>query len=308
MDKKRSARESESSQIIIRVSIVTIIVNLVLVVLKTVVGLVFGNLAVVSDAIHSGSDLFTSFLIIAAVFLSSPRADKKHNYGHEKVEPLVTLFLALVILGVGIMLAVEGVRGIIAPGVSELNLYLVGVTIFSLAVKEWMFWYEIRAARKANCEMLRADAWHSRSDGLSSIAVLVGLLSSAFMETDILESIAVIIVAAFIFKVALGILRRAIEQLVDKAADDKTCAQICEIAAQTDGVCAVDNLRTRMFGNSIYVDIEIAVEGTLTVDRSHAIAQSVHDALEAAPDLHIKHCMVHVNPHLAEDVNNQPVG
>ena len=297
-----------TSRVIVKVSIVTIVVNLALVVAKAVLGLVFGNLSVISDAVHSGSDLFTSFLIIAAVFMSSPRRDKTHNYGHEKVEPLVTLFIALIIAAVGVMLGVEGIRGLAAPEPSELNAYLVGVTVLSIAVKEWMFWYEIRAARRINCEMLRADAWHSRSDSLSSVAVLVGLVSAAFVATNILESVAVIVVALFIFKVAFDIMRRAINQLIDKAADDQTCARIRELAAAVPGVRDVDTLRTRVFGNMIFVDLEIAVKGSLTVEQSHAIAQSVHDTLEAAAGLHIKHCMVHVNPHSAKDVNNQPVG
>ena len=285
-----------SARVILRVSVITIIVNLLLVIAKTVLGVVFGNLSVISDAVHSGSDLFTSFLIIAAVFLSSPKRDKQHNYGHEKVEPLVVLFLALIIAGVGVLLGYEGIRGLISPQKATLNFFLIGITVFSIAVKEWMFWYEIRWSKKINSEMLRADAWHSRSDSLSSVAVLIGLVSASFMKTDILQSIAVLIVAMFILKVAFDILRPAINQLTDKAAGEKTIEQIKKITLEIPGVDSIDRLNTRMFGNSILVDIEIAVDGTLSVDESHKIAQSVHDVLEAAPELHIKHCMVHVNP------------
>jgi len=300
MSKRYRIKDSASARIILKVSIITIVVNLLLVIIKIILGALFNNLAVISDAIHSGSDLLTSFLIIAAVFMSSPKRDKKHNYGHEKVEPLVTLFLALIIASVGVLLCWKGIEGIITPKTAELNFYLVGVTILSITIKEAMFWYEMYYAKKINSAMLRADAWHSRSDSLSSVAVLIGLISATFMKTNILESVAVIIVALFIFKVTFDIIKPAIDQLIDKAACEKTCDKIKEIASQIEGVDAIDCLRTRMFGNRIYVDIEIAVNGSLTVNESHAIAQSVHDTLEATKELYIKHCMVHVNPSLAK--------
>jgi len=266
---------------------------------KLALGLIFGNLSVLSDAIHSSSDLFTSFLIIGAVFLSSPERDKKYNYGREKVEPLVVLFLALIISGIGIFLGYEGIMGIISPKPATFNWYLVGVTILSIVVKEWMFHYEMHYAKKINSGILKADAWHSRSDSLSSIAVLIGLVTSTFLKTNIIESIAVIIVALFIIKVAFNIAKPAVNQLVDKSAGEHVSNRIKEIALQTAGVVSVDKLHTRMFGNSIYVDIEIAVDGNLTTIQSHDIAQEVHDTLENSSDLRIKHCLVHVNPTLA---------
>ena len=306
MSSKHSIKNSEHARKIIKISVITIVVNLLLVIVKTVLGAMFNNLSVISDAIHSGTDLFTSFLIIAAVFLSSPKRDKKHNYGHEKVEPLVTLFLALIIAGVGVMLFWKGIEGFITPKIAELNFYLIGVTVLSIAVKEAMFWYEIYYAKKLNSAMLRADAWHSRSDSLASVAVLIGLISATFMKTNILESVAVIVVALLLFKVTFDIIKPAIDQLIDKAANEKTVNKIKEITSAVQGVDSVDKLRTRLFGNSIYVDIEIAVCGSLTVNESHNIAQAVHDTLENTEDLHIKHCMVHVNPSKTSQDDQDP--
>jgi len=286
----------DTRRIVLKVSIVTIVVNLLLTAVKFTFGIMFDNLSVISDALHSGSDLFTSFLIILAVFLSSPKRDKKHNYGHEKVEPLATLFLSLILGAVAIYLAWQGIEGLISPSATELNWYLIGTVVISLVAKEWMFWYEMHYAKKYKSEILRADAWHSRSDSLSSIAVLIGLVASAFIHTNIVESIAVLVVSIMILKVAFDIMRPAINQLVDKAASEETYNKIKEIASGINGVESVDELRTRMFGNKIYVDIEIAVSGKLTVEQSHEIAQSVHDILEATESLQIKHCMVHVNP------------
>jgi len=290
------AKKSSAAKTIIKISIVTICVNLTLAVLKLVFGLVFDNLSVVSDAAHSASDFFTSFLIIAAVLMSSPKRDEKHNYGHEKVEPLITLFLALVLAGVGGVLMWQGIDGIISPIEAEINFFLIGVTILSLIAKETLFWFEMHYAKKLNSQMLKADAWHSRSDSLASLAVLIGLVSTTFMANNILESVAVLIVSLMIFKVAFDVIKPAINQLIDKAADQEVHDKIEAIASAVEGVRKVDSIHTRMFGNKIFVDMEIAVDGNLTVTESHNIAEAVHDILEDTEELHIKHCMVHVNP------------
>jgi cation diffusion facilitator family transporter len=299
-NKLTSLKDAEHRKIILRVSIVTIIVNVALMLSKGVLGVVFNNLSVISDAIHSASDVFTSFLIVIAVFLSSPKRDKKHNYGREKVEPLFVLALAIVLGSVGVMLGVGGIQGIISPKEAQFNVALVTVVILSIIVKEAMFWYEIYYAKRLKSEMLRADAWHSRSDSLSSVAVLIGLICSTFLKTNIVESIAVIIVAVMILKVAFDIMKPAINQLTDKAAGEDITNRIRDITMQIEGVQAVDLLRTRIFGSRIFVDIEIAVDKDLSVEKSHGIAQAVHDTLEADDGLRIKHCLVHVNPYDGE--------
>ena len=293
--KNGSAKYAGSSWTIIRVTVVGITANLVLIALKTVVGLIFGNLSVISDAIHSASDVLTSLLILVAVPMSSHKRDKEHNYGHEKIEPLFTLFFALVLAVVGGVLAWQGIKGIISPEKPEVNAYLIGVTVLSVLVKEAMFRYGIYHAKKLNSEILKADAWHARSDSLSSVAVLVGLITGLFLQTNIAESIVVLIVSALILKVAFDIFLPAINQLTDKAASDETCEKIKQTALSADGVKSVDRLRTRIFGNTIFVDIEIAVDGSLTVDESSKISLAVHDTLEAREDLRIKHCTVCVH-------------
>jgi cation diffusion facilitator family transporter len=285
-----------NAKIILRVTIVGIIANILLVILKSVFGLIFDNLSVLSDAVHSASDLVTSFFIIVAIFVSSPKNDKKHNYGREKIEPLFVLFFAVVIAGVGILLAWQGIEGIISPKPSQFNWYLVIVTIVSLVIKEALFWYGMHHAKRIKSEILKADAWHSRSDSLASIAVLVGLIFSSFMKTNIIESIAVLIVSVMIFKVALDIFRPAMHQLTDRAAGEDVYEKIREVVLAIDGVEGIDCLKTRLYGNKIFVDIEIAVDGDLTTTQSHTIAETVHDTLEHREELRIKHCLVHVNP------------
>jgi len=289
-------KHSENTKIVLRVTIIGIIANIVLVALKLTFGLIYDNLSVMSDAVHSASDLITSLFVVVAVFISSPKRDTKHNYGHEKIEPLMVLFFALVLAGIGGLFLWQGIQGLINPRAGEFNLYLILVTIASIMVKETLFWYGIHHAKKIKSELLRADAWHSRSDSLASVAVLIGLVCSTFMRTNIVESIAVLVVSLFIIKVAFDIFRPSVNQLIDKAATQSDQDKIVEIASRVDGVKKVDSISTRIFGNAILVDLEIHVDEKLSVKQGHDIAHEVHDKLEADPDLRIKHCNVHVNP------------
>jgi len=298
----------ETSKIILRIAAVTIATNIILMVAKMVLGLIFGSLSVVSDAIHTASDLFTSLLVVLAVFLSSPKRDKKHNYGHEKVESLMILFFAAVLVAVGGGLIWQGIEGIVQGTPTSANPYLIAVIALSLVVKESMFWFVRHYARKTKSDILKAEAWHHRSDSLSSVAVLIGLVAGQFMKTSIVESIAVFLVAVLIFKVAFDIAKPAIHQLTDRAVDEKTSEMIRTIVLGVSGVENIDCLRTRMFGNNkIFVDLEIAVDGNLTTTQSHDIAQEVHDTLEGTSDLRIKHCVVHVNPVKDRDNNVEDI-
>ena len=293
---KRIREYNKNGKIIIRVTIITIIANLFLTAIRLIPGIIHDNMMVISDAINSAADAATSLLIIFAVFMSSPKRDRKYNYGRERVESVIVAFFALLLAGVGLFLLYTGIYGIINPRMAQFNWVLVGVTVVGILIKEGMFWYSMYYGKKLKSEMLKADAWNSRTDGWSSIAVLIGLLSALFMDTNILESIAIIVIAFFIVKIAIDIIKPALNQLVDKAADGKTVAQIRKIVRAIDGVESLDLVRTRVFGSTIYVDVEISVDGDITVTDSHKIAQEVQDVLEANPELQIKHCMVHVKP------------
>jgi cation diffusion facilitator family transporter len=293
-------KNAENRKIIKRVAMVTLMANIFLTIAKVVLGIVFVNMAVISDAVHTASDAITTLLVLFAVAVSSPKPDKKHNYGHEKIEPLLILLFALILAGTGGYLFYEGVVGIIAPQIITINYFLIGIIVASLVVKEVLFWYVMKHAKKTKSDMLRAEAWHHRSDSLSSVAVLIGLVCSYFIGTNLAESIAILVVSLLIVKVAVQIAIPAINNLIDKAADEKICEQIKQIAMETPGVKSIDKLQTRMFGAGIYVDIEVCVEGNLTVIESHDIAKNVHDILEAHDELNIKHCNVHIHPYIEE--------
>ena len=166
--------------------------------------------------------------------------------------------------------------------------------ILSILIKEWMYWYTRKAAKKINSGALMADAWHHRSDALSSIGAFVGILG-ARMGYPILDPLASVVICLFIGKAASDIFRDAIDKMVDKSCDPETLGKMRSIILEQPGVQNIDLLQTRLFGPKIYVDIEIAADGNLTLREGHEIAQRVHDAMEKEFPL-VKHCMVHVNP------------
>jgi cation diffusion facilitator family transporter len=235
-------------------------------------------------------------LVIIAAAVSTPKEDKKYNYGREKWESIITLFFSLVLAATGVWLVMEGIIGLGRIKESSVNFYLIFVTIFSIATKEAMFWFTIHYAKLTKSGALKADAWHHRTDALSSAAVLIGLLFALFIKTDLMESIAVIIVALLIIKVAFDILRISVWQLTDKAADGKTRDKIIDTVKKIDGVLSIDELNTRLFGAAIFVDIEIGVNEDLSITEAHAISDRVHDNVEKIKEVKIKHCHVHVNP------------
>lgn len=279
------------------VSIISIIVNLTLSAFKLIVGIIAHSSALVSDAVHSASDVISTFAVIAGVNISARASDRGHQYGHERLEAIFSILLSILLFATGIGIGYSAVMKIISGEYSELAapgvIALVAAAV-SIAVKEWMFQFTMHAAKKINSTALRADAWHHRSDALSSVGSFAGVLG-ARLGFPICDPIAGIIICIFIVKAAWDIFYEATNQLVDKACDEETCLKLREVIASVDGVVSIDDLKTRLFGAKIYVDVEIGADGTLTLYEAHDIAQRVHDGIEKNFG-DVKHCMVHVNP------------
>ena len=287
----------QAARIAIKVSVLTIIVNILLSAFKLFAGVFAHSSAMISDAMHSFSDIFSTIVVIAGVKMAARQSDANHQYGHERFESVATILLSFFLFAVGLGIGYNGVYKILFSNSNAIavpgQLALVAAVI-SIAVKEWMFWYTRRAAHKTNSGALLADAWHHRSDALSSIGSLLGILG-ARMGYPILDPLASVIICLFIFKVAFDILMDAIKKITDEACDWETVNQLNLVITSHDGVDRIDLLRTRKFGNKIYVDLEIAVDGNLSLKHAHAISQKVHDAVEKEfPE--VKHCMIHINP------------
>ena len=278
------------------VSVVSIIGNILLTILKLVAGILAHSGAMISDAVHSASDVVSSFIVIIGVRLAGRAPDDDHPYGHERFECVAAMILGVILFVAGAEIGISAIRTIsrgtdqiTVPGILALI-----AAIISIVGKEAMFWYTYRAAKQIRSTALKAEAWHHRSDALSSIGALIGI-GGARMGLPILEPIASIVICLFIFKVAIDVFHNAIDQMVDHCCDDETEEKLRACAARQEGVKGIDVLHTRMFGARVYVDIEIRVDGEMRLTDAHRIAENVHDALENEfPE--IKHVMVHVNP------------
>ena len=288
---------AEFKSVATRVSVVSIIGNSALSIFKFLAGILAHSGAMISDAVHSASDVVSSIIVIIGVRISGREPDKDHPYGHERFECVAALLLAMILAVVGAEIgisAINTIRNSDTEGIKVPETLALIAAIVSIVAKEAMFWYTIAAAKKIKSTALKAEAWHHRSDALSSIGALIGI-GGAMLGAPILEPIASIVICLFIFKVAFDIFKNAIDQMVDHRCDDETEDALRKCATAVEGVLGVDMLNTRMFGARVYVDIEIRVDGELKLTDAHEIAERVHDAVETKfPE--VKHVMVHVNP------------
>ena len=278
-----------------KVSVISMATNVILTIAKFAAGVVAHSGAMISDAVHSASDIFSGLIVLIGVRISSKAPDDKHPYGHERFECVAALLLSGILALVGGTIGVNAVKDIIGGRVQEApGILALVAAVVSIVTKETLFWYTRGYAKKYRSTALHAEAWHQRSDALSSIGALIGI-AGARMGVPVMEPIASLIIALFILRVAVRIFRDAIDQMVDHSASEETEAAFRETAMEQPGVQGVELLRTRMFGNRVYVDLEIAADPGLSLAAAHEIAERVHDAIEQTyPD--VKHIMVHVNP------------
>ncbi len=279
-----------------KVIINTIIANILLSIIKLAAGIIANSQALISDAIHTVSDVLSSVFVLFGLRISYKAEDKNHPYGHERIESIFTIGVALLLAAVAVGLGLDTFSKLQNPGQIAVpgGLALVGA-IVSLIVKELMYHYTMAAARKINSAALAADAHHHRSDSLSTVGSLIGI-GGAMLGFPLLDPIAAIIICLIILKTAFDLAKTAIEQLTDTAADNEVEQQIIDIIEQDTRTMALDLLKTRRHGAKIYVDIEIAVAADLSLIEAHQIAEDLHDKLENA-NPQIKHCLIHVNPH-----------
>lgn len=289
--------ENEFQRVANRVSIVSIVANIVLSLLKLLAGIIASSSAMVSDAVHSASDVFSTFVVIIGIRLASKESDKEHPYGHERLECVAAIVLAVVLFITGLGIGGSALKTILGGHYADLKapgMLALIAAIVSILVKEAMYWYTRYYAKKIDSSALMADAWHHRSDAFSSIGALIGI-GGAMLNYPVMDSIASLVIFFFIAKAAFDIFKDAIDKMVDHSCDEETENKLRECVLQNENVMGIDLLQTRIFGNKIYVDVEIKVDGTITLSEAHNIAESVHDDIEQNFPK-VKHIMVHVNP------------
>lgn len=283
--------------IVNRVTSIGIIGNVILSLFKFLAGIFGHSSAMVSDAIHSLSDVLATFIAWLGIRLSMQAPDREHPYGHERLECVASLLLGAILFGTGLMIGLSGLKTILAGHYDELqspgSVALIAAVV-SIATKEGMFWYTRHYAKVLNSAAFMADAWHHRSDALSSIGSLIGI-GGAMLGFPILDPLASVAIAVCIIKVAYDILKDAVSKMLDTACSSEYEKKLADFISAQDGVDRLDVLHTRMFGNKIYIDAEISVDGDKSLTDAHEIAESVHTQVEKHFD-NIKHIMIHVNP------------
>ncbi len=289
--------KNEFEKIAMNASYVSIAANMVLSVFKLLAGIVAHSGAMISDAVHSASDVFSTIVVIIGIRISSKQSDKEHPYGHERMECVAAIVLATILAVTGLGIGYSAVGKILSGDYANLEVpgaMALIAALISIAVKEAMYWYTRYNAKKIDSSALMADAWHHRSDALSSVGALAGI-AGARLGYPICDAAASLCICFFIAKAAYDIFRDAVDKMVDKACDEATENELKNCALAQEGVLGVDLLRTRVFGNKIYVDIEIRADGDGSLREAHGIAERVHDSIEGN-FARVKHIMVHVNP------------
>ncbi|MGN1182296.1 MAG: cation diffusion facilitator family transporter [Faecalibacillus sp.] len=278
-------------------SLMTIFGNIMLSIVKLLAGIIAHSNAMISDAIHSASDVFSTFVVIIGIKLSSKKPDKEHPYGHERLECVAAIILAMVLFMTGLGIGLEALKNILNNNGSQLQMpgiFALIAAIISIVSKEGMYWYTRYYAKIIDSSALMADAWHHRSDSFSSIGALIGI-AGARLGFPVMDSIASLVIFVFIAKAAFDIFKDAMDKMVDHSCDDETEKKIYDCVMDNKDVLGIDLLQTRIFGNKIYVDVEIQADGSYTLREAHNIAEAVHNDIEQNFPK-VKHIMVHVNP------------
>ena len=277
------------------------VVNVILLLFKFVAGILGHSAAMVADAVHSLSDFVTDVIVIVFVHISGKPKDKSHDYGHGKYETLAMTIIGLALLAVAIGIVYSGLMKIIdwmsghelqAPGMLAL-----WAALLSVVLKEGVYRYSMREARKLQSQAVEANAWHHRSDALSSIGTAIGIGGAIFLgqRWTVLDPIASVVVGLFIIKVAIFLLRDGIGDLMEQSLPDEVETEILQVAASVDGVCEPHDLRTRRIGNHYAIELHILMDGNITLCEAHDKASEVEDLLRQhyGNDTHIA---VHVEP------------
>lgn len=277
-------------------SFVGIFGNVLLAAFKLFAGIYGRSAAMVSDAVHSLSDVFATLVAYIGVRLSQQTEDEDHQYGHERLECVASLILGLILAGTGVSIGYAGLMDLLfeRDSIEIPSLLPLIAAVVSIIVKEAMFRYTMYYAVRLNSSAFKADAWHHRSDAISSVGAFIGI-GLARLGFPFMDSVAALLICAMILKVAFDIIMDALNKMLDTSAGSDFERNMRRFIEEQPGVRHVDVLRTRQFGNKIYIDLEIAVARDISLVEAHDIAEKVHSSVEQNFPA-VKHIMIHVNP------------
>lgn len=279
-----------------KVTLISILLNVVLTILKILAGLLGNSTAIISDGLHSASDIITSIGILIGNKISRKPRDEEHQYGHEKAESLVSFILSSVLIIVAIKIGYDGVKelfninNILVPNALPLI-----VAIISIGIKEYQYQITIRVANKINSSSLKADAWHHRSDALSSIAAFIGI-GGAMLGFKILDPIASIIVAIVVVKVGVDILKSSCDELMDSSISKQDISEIEALVSKSDNIYGIKDFKSRKYGSVAYVDMSILIDNDKTLEEAHDIADELEKSIISNLN-YIKEINIHTEPY-----------
>lgn len=279
-----------------RVTFAGMAVNLVIAALKFAAGAVWSSQALIADAVHSLSDLVTDVALLLGVRYWEAPADAEHPYGHGKIQALVTLFIGVMLAFVAYGLGEHAVRSFLAPRAGSPGLPACCVAALSILLKEWLFRWTRRVARRVKSPALEANAWHHRSDALSSVPVAVSVAVACFFPSFWwADAAGAMVVTVFILRVTWEIVHPALQELTDAGIDDKSVA-VQRVAEHVPGVKEVHQCRARRYGGAFQADLHVMVDRSLSVIAAHDLGHSVKDAILRA-DIDVTDVIIHVEPY-----------
>jgi len=280
-----------------RVGWVGLICNLLLAAAKAAAGIIGHSQAVLADALHSLTDSVTDIAVILGVKFWTAPADEDHPHGHGRVETLVTVFIGLVVGAVAVGMGVEAIRGLKHEPEASPSGIALGVALVSIAIKEVLYRWTTRVGREVGSPALEANAWHHRSDAISSIPAAIAVAVSIIdPEWAVVDRVGAVVVCLLILQASWRILRPAVDQLIDAGAPASERRRIEEVALEVDGVEAAHAVRTRYVGSKLAVDLHVEVDGGLSVGDGHAIAVEVREKL-IAEGPNVADAVVQIEPH-----------
>lgn len=272
---------------IYRVTLVGTGVNAVLIVLKFIAGIFGKSSAMVADAVHSLSDFVTDVIVLIFVRIAGRPRDKGHDYGHGKFETFATMIIGLILALAGIGLMVNGIEHVIKSLHGEVlprpTMLALVIALVSIVSKEWLYRYTARAGKEVNSQAVVANAWHHRSDAISSLGTLVGVAGAMFLgdRWRILDPIAAIVVSVFIIKSGYDIMKPSVSELLESSLPEEQEKDILTRVLEVHGIEKVHNLRTRRIGNTIAVDLHAKMDGRISLCEAHAMATAAEEAIRS---------------------------
>jgi cation diffusion facilitator family transporter len=297
--------KKDEEKIIKKNTTLTIILNTALAIAKLVGGILGASAVLIADAVNSIGDIATNVVVFVSAKFSKKERDKDHPYGHDKFDSMISIFLGIALIFTAWQLGKDAVLRFIDIVFNDQVIpvpkwYTWLIALITIFVKEFLFRVTKRDAKKARSQALLAQAWDHRSDTIVSFGAIIGIVGAIY-GIGFLDPLASFIIALFILRLGFKIIRTGISQVIDESADAEHIKHIIEIVESNKNVRRIDEIKTRLFGLSFYVDLEISLDASLSLIEAHEIAEAIHDQIEDEMS-DVIHCMIHVNPF---DENNK---